>query len=90
MFTRGKYIVGEVETSTGFDIATAVCFSEAVEHAAMAKLFTVIWGAGFFTVGCDEHGILDVSASGKSIGLGVESRGSKDEKLIKKALGIVE
>ena len=88
MFDRGKYIVGEIESSTGFDIATAVCFSEAVEHSSVAKLFTVIWSAGFFNVGCDELGIINVAAYGKSISLGVESQFEKDEKFIKRALGL--
>ena len=90
MFDKGKYIVGEVASSTGFDIATAVCFCEAVEHAVIAKLFTEVWGAGFFNVGCDELGTVTVSVYGKSVGLGVENRGDKDEKFVKKALGIVD
>jgi len=91
MFDKGKYIVGDVETSTGFDITTAVCFSEAVEHAVVAKLFEVVWGAGFFNVGTGaELGTVTVSVYGKSVGLGVENRGDKDEKFIRQALGIVD
>ena len=79
---QGKYITGEVLSSCGFPIATAICFHEAVEHTVVGNLFDEIWGAGFFTVG----EVID--AYGKSVGLDVISRGAADAILIKRALGL--
>ena len=82
MYNQGKYITGEITSSTGMGIATAICFSEVVEHIAVSEVFSEIWGAGFFAVA---NG---VEAYGKSVGLGVDSRGAADAKLIRRALGL--
>ena len=83
MDSEGKFITGEITSSHGMPIATAVCFSNVVEHIAVAPVFSEIWGAGFFTA---HDGV--VIATGKSLGLGIESRGSKDERMICMALGL--
>ena len=82
MTQQGKYITGEITSSTGMGIATAICFSEVVEHIAVSEVFSEIWGAGFFVV------TDGVEAYGKSVGLGVISRGVADTLLIKRALGL--
>jgi len=78
---QAKYITGEAYTEYG-TIATAICFGEVIGHADVARLFKEVWGAGFFYI--DEMGV--VTAYGKSVGLGVESRESKDARMIEKAL----
>jgi len=83
MFSRGKYITGEVHSDHGMPVASAICFSGFIAHADVSKLFSEIWGAGFFTI---ENG--QAKVEGKSIGLKVSSRGAADEKMINKALGL--
>lgn len=83
MNIQGKYITGEVKSSVGMSVGSAICFSEYIAHADVAVLFDEIWGAGFFVI-CDGN----VGAYGKSVGLQVESRCEKDAALIKRALGL--
>lgn len=78
---QSKYITGEAKTEYG-TIATAVCFSEVLGHADVARLFEEVWGAGFFYI--NDAG--KVVAYGKSVGLNVVSRESKDARMIEKAL----
>lgn len=88
MYSKGKYIVGEVDTACGMSMMSAVCFSEALGHIDVAKLFSEIHGAGFFNVNIDADGQQYATAYGKSVGLGIESRGEQDSKQIDRALGL--
>ena len=78
---KAKYITGEAKTDFG-TIATAICFGEVMAHSDFSKMFKEIWGAGFFYI--DQTGA--VTAYGKSVSLGVESRPEEDAKMIEKAL----
>lgn len=79
--SKAKYVTGEVKTDYG-TIATAICFGDVLNHSDFANKFTEIWGAGFFYI--DQAGA--VTAYGKSVSLGVESRPEQDAKMIEKAL----
>ena len=88
MYSNGKYIVGEISSEYGLDTLTAICFNEVVGHKEVAPIFKEIYGAGFFVVEAHEDGELRSRVYGKSIGLGVESRGEKDSKQVDRALGL--
>jgi hypothetical protein len=85
--SRAKYITGEVKCDGGLgSVATALCFGEILGHSDLIGRFSEIWGAGFFFIGEDGK----VTAYGKSVSLGVDSREEKDAQMIEKALGLKE
>lgn len=85
---RSKYIIGEVETdSICMELMVAVIFPESLPHVDVArKLFVEgsIISAGF--VGFDQDG--KPFSYGDSVSLRVESRGTKDQRLLEVALGM--
>ena len=87
MYNYGKYIVGEIN-----GVLTSVCFSEVVSHDSFRGVFDQdsIIGAGFFNVVEDIDLPTGLSAScyGKSVGLGIESNSTLDNKLTSRALGL--
>ncbi len=83
LYTKGKYIVGDLVTSDGFEILTALLFNEVVQHDTFKHRFTKIYGAGFFHVHEDK-----VVVYGESISLGVKGRGEPDALQIRRTLGL--
>lgn len=81
----GKYII----VVNGAGVEAAVCFDNIITHADMGHNKTVV-SAGFFAVGAkpseNDMGDIDVCVFGKSVGLGIVSRPTIDEKLIKRVL----
>ena len=88
MYSKGKYIVGEVKSSHGMTVLSAICFNEVVGHNDVARLFDTIHGAGFFNVNINDDGQRYSSAYGESVGIGIKSRGEQDSKQIDRALGL--
>ncbi len=85
MFTKGKYVVGEIPVMFGSALG-AVCVNEAFGHDTLAGVFLPdsILSAGFFHINDD----LTVSCYGESVGLNVKSRPGTDEKLLAKTLAL--
>lgn len=83
MYNKGKYIVGELASSIGMPVVSAVCFNEVVSHDSFKQLFTEIYSAGFFHVQNDK-----IVVYGKSVSLNVESNEERDTKQIARALGM--
>lgn len=85
MYTKGKYVVGEIQLMIGTNIG-AVCIAESFGHDTLRSVFVQdsISSAGFFHVNND----LTVSVYGDSVGLGVKANPERDAKLIAKALAL--
>lgn len=83
MFTKAKYVVGEVPAIVG-TFTVAICFSEAVGHDTVKPLFKEIHSAGFFYINDDRT----VVAYGESVSLKTKSRCELDAKLIAYALAL--
>ncbi len=85
MFTKGKYVVGEIPMIFGSTLG-AVCINEAFGHDSIACVFLPdsIISAGFFHVNDD----LTVSCYGESVDLKIKSRPYIDEKLLAKTLAL--
>jgi hypothetical protein len=84
---KGKYIIVDM---IAYEIA--VMFDNTISHIDFVEMFPKerIVAAGFFAVQADsstaDPGGIWVDAFGKSTTLKIESRGDKDEKLIKRVL----
>lgn len=88
-FSRPKYIVFDMGT-----LDVAVVFPELVEHSRVANSFQG-WkpvGAGFFQVGVNPKTNRHfVNCYGKSVTLGLESRGKEDAREVARTiLGLVD
>lgn len=70
IYTRSKYIVGEVRGGGIGSVTSAVLFNDVVSHDSLRPLFSEIHGAGFFYI--DEN--FKVSVFGTSTSLNVDSR----------------
>lgn len=81
MYSKGKYIVGEIRGQ--YPVLTAVCFNELATHSDFKPIFTEILGAGFFHVNDD----LTVTVYGDSVSLEVKVR-PEDAKKISQALAL--
>lgn len=75
MYTKGKYVVGEIPTVVGSNMG-AVCINELFSHTDLRSVFVPgsITSAGFFHVRDD----LTVCCYGKSIGLKVTADPERD------------
>lgn len=82
MNTRTKYVIGSlIDGCTCEDVECVLIIPEHISHNSVERCFYKITSAGFFRINNDAS----VSAYGKSISLGVESKES-DHALIQKAL----
>ena len=91
MYSKGKYIVGELHSGFGLGVLTAVVFNEVASHDTFKNMFDTIYGAGFFTLDPDgPGGQIDVFVHGESTSLQVKSRGAADVREIARALGLGE
>jgi hypothetical protein len=83
MYTKSKYVVGEIQDSNGFMLLGAVVFSELLSHSDVARVFVpdTVRSAGFCHY--EEHG---VQVYGESVSLNVKSNPTTDEKLVGRAM----
>lgn len=82
-----KYIVGEIN-----GILTAVTFSGAIPHVSLSKVFDegTIDAAGFVRIENNQNGdVPTVEAFGESVSLKQVSSPKRDNRLIRRALGLV-
>jgi hypothetical protein len=82
MYTKAKYIVGEVR-GTYLDHKCAVVFSEAIGHDEVAKVFIpgTITSAGFCHATEEK-----VWVYGESVSLRIKSNPERDEELVGRAI----
>jgi hypothetical protein len=82
VYTKSKYIVGEIQDDMG-SVITAIVFSDVISHIFVSKLFVpgTIIGAGFCY-----YDIEGVTVYGESFGLNIESN-PEDEIHVGRAMG---
>ena len=85
MYTKGKYVVGEIPLLFGSNLG-AVCIGEGFGHQDLQRVFVrgTISSAGFFHVNHD----LTVACYGESTTLGVKANPERDARLLERALAL--